>query len=214
LKQGAAPFENAMFLLREPTSQQIREFLESAPALPLSYAEVEATRGKAPAGYKIDHNRVMLGTGAAAFQLAITAMKGWKHFDLGWAKLSPENAPIVAGSVVAILVNHFALWSLNACRIVYVVDEQDGPIKKFGFAYGTLSEHAERGEERFMIEWNEADNTVSYDILAYSQPNHWLAKVGYPITRWWQKRFARDSLKSMLKHAGQGDEKRLTVSPL
>ena len=29
-------------------------------------------------------------------------------------------------------------WWLNACRIVYVVDEA-GPITQFGFAYGTLA---------------------------------------------------------------------------
>lgn len=63
------------------------------------------------------------------------------------------------------------LWWLNACRIVYVVDES-GPISRFGLAYGTLPGHVERGEERFMIEWNRGDNSVWYDILAFSRPNH------------------------------------------
>ena len=48
------------------------------------------------------------------------------------------------------------LWWLNACRIVYVVDES-GPISKFGFAYGTLPGHVESGEERFLIEWDRGD---------------------------------------------------------
>jgi hypothetical protein len=40
-----------------------------------------------------------------------------------------------------------------------VVDE-DGPIKQFGFAYGTPTEHAESGEERFTVEWNVAEGGV------------------------------------------------------
>jgi len=47
---------------------------------------------------------------------------------------------------VAILARSIGLWWLNACRIVYVVDKVD----KFGFAYGTLPDHAGSGEER----WN------------------------------------------------------------
>ena len=51
--------------------------------------------------------------------------------------------------MVAILARSIGLWWLNACRIVAVVDE-DGPVKRFGFAYGTLPDHAGSGEERFL----------------------------------------------------------------
>jgi uncharacterized protein (UPF0548 family) len=88
-------------------------------------------------------------------------------------------------------------WSLNACRIVFVIDEE-GEVRRYGFAYGTLPEHVERGQESFVIEWNNEDDSVWYDIFAYSRPNHFLAKMGYPITRLLQKRFARDSMKAML----------------
>ena len=40
-----------------------------------------------------------------------------------------------------------------------------------------------------MVEWC-ADDSVCYDILAFSRPNHWLVRLGYPITRRLQKRFA------------------------
>lgn len=90
------------------------------------------------------------------------------------------------------------LWWLNACRIVYVVDES-GPITRFGFAYGTLPRHVETGEERFLIEWDRAKNCVWYDILAFSRPNHFLTRLGYPLVRRLQKRFARDSATAMFK---------------
>ena len=109
------------------------------------------------------------------------------------------------GATVAVLAKLFVLWSLNACRIVYVIDENvlamnaddSSSVKRFGFAYGTLRDHAERGEERFTIEWQD-DDSVWYDILAFSRPNL-LAKLGYPLTRRLQKKFARDSLTVMVK---------------
>jgi uncharacterized protein (UPF0548 family) len=88
------------------------------------------------------------------------------------------------------------LWTLNACRVIYVVDEEE-PSRRFGFAYGTLLDHVERGEERFLIEWNKKDDSVWYDILAFSQPRHPLVRLGTPYARMLQKRFARDSMAVM-----------------
>lgn len=63
-------------------------------------------------------------------------------------------------------VRHFGFCSLNACRIVYLIDNDAGT-KRFGFAYGTLEEHAERGEERFAVERHQASAKLYYDILAF-----------------------------------------------
>jgi uncharacterized protein (UPF0548 family) len=38
---------------------------------------------------------------------------------------------------------------------------------------------------------------VWYDIRAFSRPRHVLARLGYPLTRRTQKRFARDSVAAM-----------------
>lgn len=110
------------------------------------------------------------------------------------------SAPIQIGTDVAVSVHHFGFYSLNACRIVYVIDEE-GPVKRFGFAYGTLAEHAESGEERFTIEWNRDDDKVWYDILAFSRPRRTLAKLGYPLSRLLQRRFAEGSKTSMVEAA-------------
>jgi uncharacterized protein (UPF0548 family) len=69
----------------------------------------------------------------------------------------------------------------------------------FGFAYGTLPGHVERGEERFLVEWDQGDDAVWYDILAFSRPNHLLTRLGYPVVRRLQKRFGRDSAATVLK---------------
>jgi uncharacterized protein (UPF0548 family) len=116
-------------------------------------------------------------------------------FQIGWVTLCWPNTPIQEDKTVAILVNLFGIWWLNACRIVYTIDQTE-PIHRFGFAYGTLTDHAESGEERFSVEWRE-DDTVWYDILAFSRPNHPLVKIGRPLARRTQKRFAAGSLLAM-----------------
>ena len=182
-----------MFSLQQPSSTQIESFIESQKDRAFSYPAVGATKGTPPAGYRVDHNRVRLGEGAAIFGEACDNLRAWKHFDLGWVQLRPAHAPVAVGSTVALVVRHFRFWSLNACRIVYMIDEEPGDMKRFGFAYGTLPDHAETGEERFTIEWHPNDDSVWYDILAFSRPNKLAAKLGYPITRVFQRRFARDS---------------------
>jgi uncharacterized protein (UPF0548 family) len=100
--------------------------------------------------------------------------------------------------VVAVVARVLGVWWVNACRVVYAVDEA-GPVCRFGFAYGTLPGHAESGEERFQVEWDRSDDAVYYDILAFSRPRHLLARLGYPLTRRTQRRFARDSAAAMLR---------------
>ena len=131
-------------------------------------------------------------TGEKVFAAAKAALERWQQFRLGWLEASPEDTPIKEGQVVAILARSIGLWWLNACRIVAVVDE-DGPVKRFGFAYGTLPDHAGSGEERFLVEWDREDDSVWYDILAFSRPRHFLARLGYPWVRRVQKRFGRES---------------------
>jgi uncharacterized protein (UPF0548 family) len=104
-----------------------------------------------------------------------------------------QKAQKSSGATVAVLVNHLGFWSLNAARVVYVFQEE----RRFGFAYGTLEDHAEKGEERFSIEWSDNDS-VWYDILAFSRPRQWQAQIAQPISRALQKRFARDSKAAMV----------------
>jgi uncharacterized protein (UPF0548 family) len=118
-------------------------------------------------------------------------------FNMPWLRLYWPTTPIEVGANIAILVHHFGFYSLNPCRIAYVVNE-DGPISRFGFAYGTLAEHMERGEERFTVEWDRSEGSVWYAILAFSRPQKILAKLGYPLSRMLQKRFAESSQAAML----------------
>ena len=105
------------------------------------------------------------------------------------------------------MARRLGLWWLNACRIVYVVDEA-GPVRRYGFAYGTLPDHAGTGEERFLVEWDRASGEVWYDILAFSRPHQLLTRLGYPYMRRVQKRFGRESAAAMLRAVGDGARER------
>jgi len=186
-----------MFLIRRPSSETIERFISSQRDLSFTYSQVGATRIQPPNGYTVDHNRIRLGEGEETYLRAIAALRSWKHFDLGWVRIVPPGEAIDAGTTVAVEARTFGFWSLNACRIVYTTNE-DGITKRVGFAYGTLPDHAERGEERFMIEWLE-DDSVWYDIYAFSRPQKAVVKLGLPLARILQKRFSRDSLVAMSK---------------
>jgi uncharacterized protein (UPF0548 family) len=186
--------------LGKPSVQSLRRFLATQAELDFSYAAVGATRLTPPAGYDVDRTRVRLGQGERVFRAARAALERWEHFQLGWVEAWSRETPLQPGEVVAVMGRACGWWWLNACRIVYVVDES-GPIDRFGFAYGTLPGHAESGEERFLIEWNRQDDSVWYDILAFSRPNYFAARLGYPLVRRLQKRFGRDSAAAMLKAA-------------
>ena len=190
-----------MFLLGEPSEVRISAFLRSQREAPYSYPEVGATRRgtKELAGYTVDRNRMRLGEGEEAFQRAVAALRAWKMFDVGWIWIFPQDAPVEVGTTVTVLARHHGFHSLNACRIVYLIDEEDGGTLRYGFAYGTLPEHGERGEERFTLEWRRGDGSVYYDIYAFSRPNHLLSKIGRPLARRLQRRFARDSLRAMVR---------------
>lgn len=195
-----------MFLLSRPDQAAIRKFLAAQKDQPFSCAHVGASRDRAPDGYTVDHNRIQLGGGAVVFKRAADALRRWRMFEMPWMELCWPNTPIEVGATVGVLVSHLGFWSLNACRVVYLVEDH-GACERFGFAYGTLLEHAEIGEERFAVEFHSEDQSVWYDIYAFSRPRSPLSMLTYPYARILQRRFARDSKIAMKKAVeGRGDD--------
>ena len=194
-----------MFTLTEPSDHDAERFISSQKDLPFTYVDVGATRfdpTTAPRGFTLDHNRVRLGHGIEVYERAVQALRQWRQFDLGWVTKVPPGVKLEKDAIVAVKARACGTWSLNACRVVYIIDEQQ-PVTRSGFAYGTLPDHVERGEERFMIEWDPTDDSIWYDILAFSRPRHPLVRASFPVARMLQKRFARDSMavmKSVVSH--------------
>jgi uncharacterized protein (UPF0548 family) len=205
-----------MFSFFKPTPDEIREYLARQANEPFSYDGVGCTRDDPPrrTGWNIDHERVLLGTGGETFERARQAIERWQMFPpevatLCWPELPREGLPVAILYRAAPLGWAPArLWITFPARIVYIVDrpiERDGrTIERYGFGYGTLSDHPERGEERFLVEWDRGDDGVWYDLLAVSQPAHWLARLGYFYTRHEQARFRRLSCRAMQRAAAEG----------
>jgi uncharacterized protein (UPF0548 family) len=184
-----------MFLIRRPTKDQISRFLEQARDLPLSYDPIGIAR-EPPPGFNADLTSTVIGHGRETFERARVALARWRHYEMGWVELFPHDAPIEVGSVVAVLVSHLGFWSLNGCRVVYGIgDREDG--SSFGFAYGTLTNHAELGEEIFEVILEPESDEVVYRIQAVSKPHAAVARIGYPIARHFQERFRRDSTSAL-----------------
>jgi len=139
---------------------------------------------------------VQLGRGAEVFARGCAALRAWRMFPAPWTRIRPADAPIREGQTVAMLARAFGLWWLSSCRIVYVVDETT-PVRRYGFAYGTLPAHVEQGEELFSIEWR-ADATVWYRVLAFSRPRYWPVRLAKPLARNLQRKFVRDSKAAMV----------------
>lgn len=173
----------------------IEQFIDGLSDSELSYPEIGATNDVIPNGYITDHNRQKLSGTPDDLQFAIDAIRTWQMFAFDWVTLHKTNTPIKVGQNVAILIRHFGFYSLNSARIVYTIDEND----RFGFAYGTLTEHGEIGEERFTVERDPTTGEIWYDLLAFSRPGNIAAKIGYPIVRSLQKQFASDSKNAMLR---------------
>lgn len=189
-----------MFSPFKPSAASIRRFLERQARRSFSYEEVRQTRSTPPAGYVCDHNRVCLGIGETIFNAAVAALESWRMFPGEWVEAHADHAPIATGTNVAVVAKEYGVWSMLACRVVYRIDEV-GPVRRVGFAYGTLEGHFAKGEERFLIEWNRDDDTVWYDLLAFSKPRALWARLLYPLVRRTQKRFARESKEAMLRAA-------------
>ncbi len=186
-----------MFLLSRPSHAQIEQFISSQSDSNFSYEPVSASvDGSIPLGYNVDHSRILLGHGSPTWHKAVQALRNWKMFEMPWVQLCWPHAPIEPGTNLAILISHFGFWSLNASRIVGVIQDS-GASERYGFAYGTLLEHSESGEERFSIEWHKHDNSVWYDLLAFSRPRAKLARLAFPLSRMLQRRFAACSKRAM-----------------
>jgi uncharacterized protein (UPF0548 family) len=191
-----------MFLARRPSPARIDRFLRESHDLPLSYEQVGMVVGDSADG-AIDHATVTIGRGPADFARARSALMAWKQFEIGWVEIFPRQAPVATGTVVAVLIRHLGFWSLNGCRVLYRVGSpEDGA--RYGFAYGTLTNHGESGEELFEVWHDPQTDDVIYRIRAASRPQGTLARIGQPFVRVLQARFRDHSAAAMTRATRAG----------
>jgi uncharacterized protein (UPF0548 family) len=187
-----------MIVLREPTDVQLRAYLARQSEQDFSYDCIRCTRDGPVArqGWKFDSHRVLLGHGREVFQRGSQAIDAWQMFPSEMTRVVGCDKPRERLDVVVVYRSAIFLMRLiMPARIVYTIDDAADDsacaVGRYGFAYGTLPDHPERGEERFTIEWDRSTDAVYYSLVAVSQPAHWIARAGYPYARLEQSRFRR-----------------------
>jgi uncharacterized protein (UPF0548 family) len=162
-----------------------------------TYDEVGATaKSPLPVGYRHDRLSVEIGDDPQVWARAQDALRTWQGHRHAKATITPADAALDAGLTVVVTVRVGPLFVVAPSRIVYTTLEAD----RFGFAYGTLPGHPERGEEAFHVV-RAAGGAVSVEITAFSRPAALAARVGSPVARAIQQRITRRYLEGIRAHA-------------
>jgi uncharacterized protein (UPF0548 family) len=148
-----------------------------------TYSDIGATlAGKRPEGFHHDSNQAELGHGPQIFERAVTGLKTWKAHRLPGMGVFPDGQEILTGATVVVTLGTPIVALAVPCRIVSVIDGQT----RWGFAYGTLPGHPEQGEEAFIVSITP-DQSVRFEIEAFSRPGDPLVRLSGPIGRGIQK---------------------------
>jgi uncharacterized protein (UPF0548 family) len=142
----------------------------------LSYDPVGATQAELPPGFAHTRRHVRLGDGGNTFEKASESLASWQMHRRAGLRVAADGSVAVGRTVVLGL--GVGLVLVIPCRVVYVIDEP----RRRGFAYGTLPDHPEQGEEAFVVS-QDATGSVWLDITVYSRPGTAVVRWAGPIAR-------------------------------
>lgn len=153
----------------------------------LTYAEVGATRfdEALPAGYRHLEHRMRIGHGRTAFEAAGEAVVTFRMHQAMHVRPHADAPRAVPGARVTVFLGPGRLSVRAPCEVVWAVDEP----RRRGFAYGTLPGHPERGEESFIVDWDEQD-AVWLTIRAFSVGGRWYSRAAGPLVPLLQHSYA------------------------
>ena len=185
-----------MLYLRRPSAVVLARLAAAQSGLGLTYPEVGATATAMPARYWHGRWRADLGEySEARLHRASDALRGWAAQRGAGMTVVPDE-PVRPDLTFALALPLPLGWATAAGRVVYVTDEPE----RFGFAYGTLPAHPERGEEAFHVARDGA--RLVFTVHAFSRPQHPLARLGAPVARLIQLRTNRAYLTAMRAAVG------------
>lgn len=172
--------------------------LQRATHQAVTYAEIGRTRAATlPAGYNHDCLSLQVGDGEVAWDRAREAIRLWTAHAHAGITITPADASITAGTTLVASRNFGPVIIAAPCRVVYKTDEPT----RFGFAYGTLPGHPEKGEEAFHVVLHR-DGSVTAEIVAFSFPDDLLTRVASPVARQIQKAATRRYLEGIRNYVG------------
>jgi uncharacterized protein (UPF0548 family) len=153
------------------------------------------TVGLGPEGFHHDRYQILLGHGTGTFQRAVNGLKSWRAHTAPGFRVFPQDEEIRTGATVVVTLGTPYLALAAPCRIVRIIDEAS----RWGFAYGTLPDHPEEGEEAFVVSISP-DETVLFEIVAFSRPGDPLVRLLGPFGRAVQKGGTHCYLRSLRRY--------------
>jgi uncharacterized protein (UPF0548 family) len=166
----------------------------------LTYTEVGGTQHELPDGYSHTRRGTRLGSGRVSFGAAADAVLSWQMHRRSGLAVAAEG-PAAEGMTVILGMGR-PLVLVMPCRVLYVVNEPD----RRGFAYGSLTDHPEQGEESFVVVI-DADDTVRLEITAFSRPGNTLIRASGVVGRRIQARATRRYVDALSKgRLGSGND--------
>jgi uncharacterized protein (UPF0548 family) len=169
-----------------------------------TYGDIGASlAGTEPQGFRHDRHEIHLGRGTETFRRAVAGLKTWQAHTVPGFRVFPQEAAIRPEATIVVTLGTPFLALAAPCRIVDVVDEPT----RWGFAYGTLPGHPERGEEAFRITISP-DDTVLFEIVAFSRPADRLVRLSSPLARGIQKAGTSGYLWALRRYVRQDASRR------
>jgi uncharacterized protein (UPF0548 family) len=179
--------------LRQPSDAVLTEALLTFSRLEPTYPDLGASLGETlPPGYHHGRSSIALGRGDEVWAAARAALDQWRAHTGAGVGVHPADAPLAAGGTVALSVRIGPVVDVFGCRIVQVVDEAD----RYGFAYGTLPGHPERGEESFVLDRNEP-GSVTFTVTVFAQGAQLVTRLAQPLTSAVSRRYFGRYLRSL-----------------
>ncbi len=179
--------------LRRLGPTQLETLLVKARLASPNYSEVGASRdAELPSGFH--HVRMSERVGdAASFDVAVEGLRTWVAHEGAGLRVHPYE-PLSPGATVLLVTTVGPMQIVAPCRIVAVFKEP----YSFGFSYGTLPGHPERGEESFTL--NLRNGATFFTITAFSKPVDRLARLAGPIGRAVQRSVTRRYVKALRRY--------------
>jgi uncharacterized protein (UPF0548 family) len=182
-----------MKFVRPSDSEALEGLLHRLRGCEPTYEHVGATlTGGSPEGFRHDRYEADMGRGQQDYLLAVQGLRTWKAHRLRGVRIFPAAQEVEVGATVVVTLGTPVLALAAPCRIIGVIDEPT----RWGFAYGTLPGHPEQGEEAFVVS-TSPDETVRFDIVAFSRPGDSVVRLSGPVGRGIQKVGTRGYLRAL-----------------
>lgn len=171
----------------------LTQLLDEQSTLSVTYAPVGLTDQRHPIhGYQFVQGEIELGQGRDIFERAVISLQKWRVHERVGLRVTSDVPDVEQDATAVFQMRIVGLNVTIACRVVKIIKSDS----QWGFAYGTLPHHVERGEELFVIE-QDADGTVHFKVRAFSRPGHFMVKIGAPVARTVQRVITKRYLRAM-----------------